>query len=143
MAVVTEHTIDIEGILASKVGDKMKYIPKFLDKKDYNSAAVLLQNGADPFLMIDKKGRNGVTIALDTKDTKMLNLIAKYAGSLCDIQGNSILHYAAKTSPEEIVKQLVSFGLDNKITNISGDTHYTLAIRWKRPEIAALHETGL
>ena len=30
MAVVTEHTIDIEGILASKVGDKMKYIPKFL-----------------------------------------------------------------------------------------------------------------
>ena len=30
MAVVTEHTIDIEGILTSKVGDKMKYIPKFL-----------------------------------------------------------------------------------------------------------------
>lgn len=30
MAVVTEHTIDIEKILASKVGDKMKYIPKSL-----------------------------------------------------------------------------------------------------------------
>ena len=104
---------------------------------------MLFRSGADPFLMIDKKGRNGVTIALDTKDTKMLNLIAKYAGSLCDIQGNSILHYAAKTSPEEIVKQLLSFGLDKKITNISGDTPYTLAIRWKRPEIAALLETGL
>ena len=30
MAVVTEHTIDIEKILASKVGDKMKFIPKSL-----------------------------------------------------------------------------------------------------------------
>lgn len=30
MAVITEHTIDIEQILASKVGDKAKYIPKFL-----------------------------------------------------------------------------------------------------------------
>ena len=30
MAVITEHTIDIEKILASKVGDKMKFIPKCL-----------------------------------------------------------------------------------------------------------------
>ena len=30
MAVVTKHTIDIEKILASKVGDKMKFIPKSL-----------------------------------------------------------------------------------------------------------------
>ena len=30
MAVITEHTIDIEKILASKVGDKMKFIPKSL-----------------------------------------------------------------------------------------------------------------
>ena len=30
MVVITEHTLDIEKILASKVGDKMKYIPKFL-----------------------------------------------------------------------------------------------------------------
>lgn len=30
MAVITEHTLDIEKVLASKLGDKMKFIPKFL-----------------------------------------------------------------------------------------------------------------
>lgn len=30
MAEITEKTIDIEAILASKVGDKMKYVPRFL-----------------------------------------------------------------------------------------------------------------
>lgn len=30
MAVITEHTLNIEQILASKIGDKMKYVPKFV-----------------------------------------------------------------------------------------------------------------
>ena len=49
-----------------------------------------------------------------------------------------MLHYAAKTSSADIVKQLLSYGLDKKTANISGDTPYDLAIRWKRPEIAEL-----
>ena len=135
--------IDYGYPIDTKDSDGFTALNYAIDKKDYNLATVLLQNGADPFLMIDKKGRNGVTIALDTKDIKMLNLIAKYAGTMCDIQGNTMLHYAAKTSSEEIVKQLISYGLDKKVTNISGDTPHDLAIRWKRPEIAALLETGL
>ena len=130
--------IDYGYPIDTKDSDGYTALNYAIEKKDYNSATVLLQNGADPFLMIDKKGRNGVTISLDTKDTKMLNLIAKYAGALCDIQGNTLLHYAAKTSTEDIVKQLVSYGLDKKTANISGDTPYELAIRWKRPEIAEI-----
>ncbi|EID85930.1 ankyrin repeat-containing protein [Treponema sp. JC4] len=128
--------IDYGYPIDTKDSDGYTALNYAIEHKYYNTATVLLQNGADPFLMIDKKGRNGVTIALESKDTKILNTIAKYAGTLCDIQGNTILHYAAKTSDEEIVKLLISYGLDKKIANISGDTPYDLAVRWKRPEIA-------
>lgn len=30
MIEITEHTIDIKNILVSKLGEKMKYVPKFL-----------------------------------------------------------------------------------------------------------------
>ncbi|WP_027728587.1 ankyrin repeat domain-containing protein [Treponema sp. C6A8] len=132
--------IDYGYPIDTKDSDGYTALNYAIEHKYYNTATLLLQNGADPFLMIDKKGRNGVTIALETKDTKLLNTIAKYAGTLCDIQGNTILHYAAKTSDEETVKLLISYGLDKKITNISGDTAYDLAVRWKRPEVAAVLE---
>ena len=132
--------IDYGYPIDTKDSDGYTALNYAIEHKYYNTANLLLQNGADPFLMIDKKGRNGVTIALESKDTKILNTIAKYAGTLCDIQGNTILHYAAKTSDEETVKLLLSYGLDKKIANISGDTPYDLAVRWKRPEVAALLE---
>ena len=132
--------IDYGYPIDTKDSDGFTALNYAIEKKYYNTAAVLLQNGADPFLMIDKKGRNGVTIALESKDTKLLNMIAKYSGTLCDIQGNTVLHYAAKTSSEDIVKLLISYGLDKKVANISGDTPYDLANRWKRPEIAKLLE---
>ncbi|MCR5253892.1 MAG: ankyrin repeat domain-containing protein [Treponema sp.] len=132
--------IDYGYPIDTKDSDGFTALNYAIEKKYYNTAAVLLQNGADPFLMIDKKGRNGVTIALESKDTKLLNMIAKYSGTLCDIQGNTVLHYAAKTSGEDIVKLLISYGLDKKVANISGDTPYDLANRWKRPEIAKLLE---
>ena len=133
-----QSLIDLGYPVDTKDSDGYTALNYAIEHKDYNSAAVLLQNGADPFLAIDKKGRNGVTIALANQDLKMLSGIAKYAGSLCDIQGNTMLHYAAKTSSADIVKQLLSYGLDKKTANISGDTPYDLAIRWKRPEIAEL-----
>lgn len=109
-----------------------------IEQGDLSSAVILLQNGADPFQMIDRKGRNGVTIALERKDSKMLSNIVKYAGEMCDVQGNTILHYAAKSCSEDNVRELVSYGLDKKVQNVAGDTPYMLAIRWKRPENAEL-----
>ena len=41
-------------------------------------------------------------------------------------------------SEAEMVKKLISFGIDKTAKNVSGDTAYTIAVRWRRPEIAAL-----
>lgn len=109
-----------------------------IEANDIETAKILLKNGANPFQMIDKKGRNGVTIALEKNNPKMLNNIVKYASGLSDVQGNTILHYAAKTSSEKTVKQLLGYGLDKNVKNVSGETPYTIAERWKRPEIADL-----
>lgn len=109
-----------------------------IESDNLTLAIILLENGANPFQTIDKKGRNGVSIALEKKNTQMLENIVKYANSLTDIQGNTILHYAAKNSSADIIRTLLSYGIDTNVKNVSGDTPYTIAIRWKRPEIAAL-----
>lgn len=102
----------------------------------YEYAEILLQNGANPFQSIDKKGTNGVTIALEQDDKGLIANIVKYASNLTDIQGNTILHYAAKTSSVETVKSLISYGIETNVKNVAGDTPLTIATRWKRPEIA-------
>lgn len=103
-----------------------------IEADDVQRATVLLENGADPFLMIDKKGNNGVTIALNKNNNQIIQYIVKYAGDKTDVQGNTILHYAAKTSSAQIIKTLLSYGIDKNVTNVSGDTPYNLAVRWKR-----------
>ena len=103
-----------------------------------STALVLLEHGANPFQMIDKKGNNGVTIALENKNMDMITNIVKYAGNKTDVQGNTILHYAAKSSDIDMIKYLIAAGINTKITNVSGDTAYTIAMRWKRPDVAEL-----
>ena len=109
-----------------------------IEADNVNMAEILLEKGANPFQTIDKKGTNGVTIALEKNNKKMIESIVKYAASLSDIQGNTILHYAAKTSSVETVKSLLSYGIATNVKNVAGDTPYTVAVRWKRPDIAEL-----
>lgn len=109
-----------------------------IEADDTALALILLEHGANPFQTIDKKGTNGVTMALERNNKQMISNIVKYANSMTDIQGNTILHYAAKTSSVETVKSLLSYGIDRNVKNVSGDTPYTIAVRWKRPEIAEL-----
>lgn len=109
-----------------------------IEANDIKTTNVLLENGANPFQMIDKKGKNGISIALEKKNKTMISNIVKYAGKMTDMQGNTVLHYAAKTSDAEMVKTLISYGIDKSVKNVSGDTAYTIAVRWRRPEIAAL-----
>jgi len=106
--------------------------------RDSVSARLLLDNKADPFQFIDKRGGNSVTIALANGDMQMISEIVKFAGSSADIQGNTILHYAAKSAPEETIKTLLAYGTDRTIKNIYGDTPYDVAVRWKRPDAANL-----
>ena len=109
-----------------------------IEAEDMNAALVLLENGANPFQMIDKKGRNGVTIALEKNNLELIGNIVRYAGKMTDVQGNTILHYAARMSNEGTVQKLLSFGLDKTIKNVSGDTAFTIATRWRRTNIANL-----
>ena len=106
------------------------------NNKEY--ASILLANGANPFTMIDKKGKNPASIALEKNNEAILGNIVKYAGKMSDIQGNTILHYAARSSSADTVAKLISYGLDTNVKNISGETPYMTAIRWKRTEIAQL-----
>ena len=103
-----------------------------------NYALILLENGANPFSSIDKKGKNAASIALEKNDSRILSEIVKYAGTKSDIQGNTILHYAARLSTPETIQQLISFGLDVNVKNISGETPYQTAIRWKKADAAAV-----
>lgn len=98
-------------------------------------ARILLQNGANPFSSIDKKGRNAATIALANEDPILAD-IAKYAGTKSDIQGNTLLHYAARTASPDTIRKLLAYGLDANAKNISGETPYMTALRWKRNDAA-------
>ena len=109
-----------------------------IEANNVTMAEILLEKGANPFQTIDKKGTNGVTIALEKNNRKMIESIVKYASGLSDIQGNTILHYAAKTSSIDTVKLLLSYGIATNVKNVAGDTPYTVAVRWKRPDIAEL-----
>ena len=106
-----------------------------VENNDENYARILLQNGANPFSSIDKKGRNAATIALANEE-RILADIAKYAGTKSDIQGNTLLHYAARTASPDTIRKLLAYGLDANAKNISGETPYMTALRWKRNDAA-------
>lgn len=106
-----------------------------IEQNDVEYACLLLGHGANPFQMIDQKGRNGVTISLEKNNKNMIENIVKYAGNKCDVQGNNLLHYAAKTSEIDVVQYLVLCGMIDKYgKNVSGDTPAIVAQRWKRPQ---------
>ena len=114
------------------------YTPLAIAIEDDNIplAKILLSKGANPFVSIDKHGTNAISIALKNNNKTMLENIVKYAGTLSDIQGNTILHYAAKTSTVSTIKTLISYGLDVDAKNISNETPHMTAVRWKRNDAA-------
>ncbi len=109
-----------------------------VEANDVNTALSLLKNKANPFQSINKKQQNAVTIALEKNNKQMIANIVNYAGKKTDIQGNTILHYAARLSNADVVKELLAFGLPKDIKNISGETPYTIATRWKNKDVAEL-----
>ena len=116
------------------------YTPLALTVKNSQNdlAEVLLEKGANPFTAIDRSGACALTIAMARKDNVMLGYMVKYAGTKTDIKGNTILHYAAQTADAETVEKLLRLGLDKNARNISGETAYTVAVNWQRPDIAQL-----
>lgn len=94
-------------------------------------AAVLLQNDADPFIF-DNAGENAATAALQRGNEAVLDTLLETTGNSQDFQGETILHYAAKTATPETIKKLLSRDMDKTIKNRDGETPYAVAVRWKR-----------
>lgn len=107
-------------------------------KNNKNHALILLEKGANPFIQIDKNENNAAKIALKNNNEEILSGIAKYAGTMKDIHGDTILHYAAQMSNSTTIRKLLSYGLDVNVKNISGETPYTYAVRYKRSDAASV-----
>ena len=98
--------------------------------KQIEIAKTLVEWGADPFIT-DNSGECALTIAID-ENPEILNYIVQTNGNKKDMAGEGILHYAARTANLEIIKKLISMGLDRNQKNISGETPYDIAVRWQR-----------
>lgn len=99
-------------------------------------AAILLQYGADPFIS-DNTGECAVSLALKGNQ-EILDQLVKQAKTKTDISGEGILHYAARLSDGETIKRLLSMGLSKNQKSLAGERPYDIAVRWQRPDIAAL-----
>ena len=106
-------------------------------KDNKNLSLVLLEYGADPYLATPT-GENALTSVFKTKNMAILDAIVKYNRAKTDRQGDTILHYAARTADKETVSHLVSLNLDRAVKNITGETPSEMAERWGRSDIAEL-----
>ena len=107
-----------------------------IENDNLTLASILLDNGANPFQTIDKKGTNGVTIALAKNNKQMIKIVARATEGLTDIQGNTIFHYAAKNSNADLIRELKNYNQDWNVKNVSGETPYTIAKRWGKTDVA-------
>lgn len=98
----------------------------------YDSARVLLENGADPFLN-DNLGNSAASLAV-TENADILNAIVQSNVVKTDVTGDTLLHYAARTGSADTIRKLLSMGLVRGARNISGETPYDMARRWGRDE---------
>jgi len=100
-------------------------------------ARSLLVSGADPYAT-DNSGECAASIALAAK-TPFIPLLAEYAPDRTDTIGDGLLHYAARLGSTETVSRLLTLPrMDRSARNIAGETAFDIAVRWQRPEIAAL-----
>lgn len=100
-------------------------------------AVALIEKGADPFVT-DNNGECSLTLAFNSANEELLNAIVNNSANAADLQGDSILHYAARNADAKTVQFLLEKGLDRSRRNNAGETPYDVAKRWKRNDIANL-----
>ncbi len=98
---------------------------------------VLLERGADPFVATTE-GDSALLNAIKKKNTSVLDMIVKYCGTKADMQGDTIMHYAARAADADTITHLLSLNIERKTKNLSGETPADMAARWGRSEIAVM-----
>lgn len=102
-----------------------------------NIVLVLLENGADPFVATSS-GDCALSNAFKKGNIEILDGIVKYNATNTDLQGDTILHYAARLANDVTVNHLLALGLDKSAKNYSGETPSQMAARWKNSDVSDL-----
>lgn len=104
---------------------------------DERAARILLKAGADPYAA-DNAGDSPLSIAI-TSSQGLLETLAETAVDRTDTIGDGMLHYAARIADEKTMERILTLPrVDRDARNVAGERAYDVAVRWQRPNIAAL-----
>jgi ankyrin repeat protein len=104
---------------------------------DERAARILLKSGADPYAA-DNAGDSPLSIAI-TSSQGLLETLAETAVDRTDTIGDGMLHYAARIADEKTMERILTLPrVDRDARNVAGERAYDVAVRWQRPNIAAL-----
>jgi ankyrin repeat protein len=108
-----------------------------LEQNKWDQAKLLADAGSNIFVVAGD-GKCPAEIAI-AKGREAVNAIfAGPAISARDPTGNTVLHYAAHTGTPDLVSLLIELGANKNTRNISAESPGDVALKWRRPDIAAL-----
>lgn len=129
--------LDLGYPVSQRNGDGVTALYNAVQQNQQPFANILLERGADPYVETNRRDC-ALSLALTTKNIKILDSIAKYCATKTDMKGDGILHYAARYANTETTEHLLALGLDRKARNYSGETPADMARRWRHQSIAEL-----
>jgi ankyrin repeat protein len=108
-----------------------------LERDKWDHAKLLADRGANVFAVAGD-GKSPAEIAL-AKGREAVNAVfSGRAIAAQDPTGNTILHYAAQLGAPDLVALLIDLGASKTTRNISSESPGDVALKWRRPDIAAL-----
>ncbi len=123
--------------VSQRNGKGLTPLAEAVNKNAKGLAFILLERGADPFIATTD-GDSALSNAFKNGNIEILDEIVKYNANKTDMQGDTILHYAARLATEPTIQHLLNLNLDRKVKNLSGETPAQMASRWERPAAAEL-----
>jgi len=108
-----------------------------VDMNEWALAKVLADAGSDPFMAAVDEITTG-EIAIANGRAAIEAIFSGMAIDARDSSGNTVLHHAARMGRPESITVLLGLGADMNVRNISAESPADIAMRWNRPENAAL-----
>jgi ankyrin repeat protein len=107
-------------------------------ERDMWDHAKLLADGGSNVFVVAGDGKTPAEIAI-AKGREAVNAVfGGRAIAAQDPTGNTILHYAAQMGSPDLVALLIDLGASKTARNISSESPGDVALKWRRPDIAAM-----
>jgi ankyrin repeat protein len=136
-AEIVKIIIDLGARVSAVDADGKTPLRLALEKDKWEEAKLLADAGSNVFSIAgDRKSPAEIALA---KGREAIN--ATFSGRAItarDPTGNTILHYAAHIGTPDLVSLLIDLGANKTIRNISSESPGDVALKWRRPDIAAL-----